>query len=57
MELAAAMGIFFIFITMLFVALAVFYPEWFGITGKKAHEVIEAQKETPPTNNEEPPNQ
>lgn len=45
MELVAAMGIFFILITMLFIGLAVFFPEWFGITGKKAHEVIAAQKD------------
>lgn len=44
MELAIGMTMFFIVITMIFVAIAVFLPEWIGITGKKAHEVISEQQ-------------
>lgn len=44
MELAIAMTMFFIVITMVFVAIAIFLPEWIGITGKKAHEVISEQQ-------------
>lgn len=44
MGLALAMGFFFIFITMIFVAIAVFLPEWLGITGKKAKQIIADQQ-------------
>lgn len=37
---------FFIFITLIFVAIAFFLPEWVGITGKKAQEIIKEQQET-----------
>ncbi|MGZ3768129.1 MAG: hypothetical protein ACXVCP_10750 [Bdellovibrio sp.] len=45
MELIISMGIFFIIITMVFVAVAVFLPEWMGITGKKAQKIIEEQQD------------
>ncbi len=35
MSLVIAMGIFFIACTVIFVAIAIFLPEWMGITGKK----------------------
>ena len=35
-----AMGSFFIFITVIFIVIAVFLPEWVGITGKKAQKNI-----------------
>lgn len=44
MELALGMTFFFIIITMIFVAVAIFLPEWIGITGKKAKEVISEQQ-------------
>lgn len=50
MEIGWIMFGFFIFITLLFIAVAFFLPEWVGITGKRAKEI---QKEhvaenTPP---------
>ncbi|MBL7557151.1 MAG: hypothetical protein JNM24_15100 [Bdellovibrionaceae bacterium] len=48
MDIIVGLGIFFIFITAIFIAVAFFFPEWLGITGKKAKEVIEShQSETP----------
>jgi hypothetical protein len=44
MELVLSMSIFFVIITMIFVAVAVFLPEWMGITGKKAKKIIEDQQ-------------
>ncbi|WP_413294457.1 hypothetical protein ACLSU7_04985 [Bdellovibrio sp. HCB185ZH] len=46
MELILSMSIFFVIITMIFVAVAVFLPEWMGITGKKAKKIIEEQQST-----------
>ncbi|WP_413587157.1 hypothetical protein [Bdellovibrio sp. HCB274] len=48
MNLFIAMSIFFVIITMIFVAIAVFLPEWMGITGKKAKQIIEDQQATHP---------
>ncbi|MGZ3774868.1 MAG: hypothetical protein ACXVCY_15775 [Pseudobdellovibrionaceae bacterium] len=45
MDLVITMGIFFIIVTMIFVAVAVFLPEWLGITGKKAHQIIAEQQD------------
>lgn len=42
MEVIVGLGIFFILITAVFIAVAVFLPEWLGITGKKAKEVMES---------------
>ncbi len=39
MEMIWIMFAFFIFVTILFVVLAVAFPEWFGITGKRALEI------------------
>ncbi len=48
MEVIVGLGIFFILITAVFIAVAVFLPEWLGITGKKAKEVMEShQAENP----------
>lgn len=44
MDLIWVMFIFFIFITILFVVLAMAFPEWFGITGKKALEIQKHQQ-------------
>jgi len=52
MEIAIAMGVFFLVCILVFVFIAIFLPEWVGITGKKAKDVmIEQQGEhtkTPP---------
>lgn len=45
MGLIIAMGIFFIVVTMIFVSVAVFLPEWMGITGKKAQQIIAEQQD------------
>ena len=39
MEIIVAMGFLFIFFTVVYVILAIYAPEWVGITGKKAHEI------------------
>ena len=43
MELFWVMGLFFIFVFVAFVVFAVFLPEWIGITGAKAREVMKEQ--------------
>ncbi|MBS1970673.1 MAG: hypothetical protein JSU04_10215 [Bdellovibrionales bacterium] len=48
MEIALVMGLFFLVCTMIFVFIAIFLPEWVGITGKKAHEVMREHVESPP---------
>jgi len=45
MELIWVMFAFFIFITILFIVLAVSFPEWFGITGNKALDIQKHQVE------------
>lgn len=47
MELIWIMLIFFTFITIIFVALAFAFPEWFGITGKKALDIQKHQQSKP----------
>ena len=44
MEMIWIMFAFFIFVTILFVVLAVAFPEWFGITGKRALEIQRHQE-------------
>lgn len=42
------MGAFFIFVTVVFLVIAIFLPEWVGITGKQARKNIrEAQGDEP----------
>ena len=56
MEIALAMGVFFLICILVFVFIALFLPEWIGITGKKAKDVMkehhesEESKEPPPLN-------
>ncbi|XGC81970.1 hypothetical protein ACES2L_05670 [Bdellovibrio bacteriovorus] len=45
MSLVLTMSIFFIIVTLIFIVIAVFLPEWMGITGKKAKKIIEEQQE------------
>lgn len=40
MEIIIGLAALFIFITIAFLVLAFFFPEWLGITGKKAKEVM-----------------
>jgi hypothetical protein len=47
MEIGWLMFGFFIFVTILFMAVAFFLPEWVGITGKKAQEIIKEQAGDP----------
>jgi hypothetical protein len=44
MELFWIMLGFFILITIVFCVFAYAFPEWFGITGKKAHEIQKHQE-------------
>lgn len=44
MDIIVALGIFFIIITAIFIAVAFFLPEWLGITGAKAKEVIQSHQ-------------
>lgn len=44
MELIWVLFAFFIVVTVLFIALALAFPEWFGITGKKALEIQKHQR-------------
>jgi hypothetical protein len=39
-----ALFAFFIFVSIAFVVLAILFPEWFGITGKKALEIQKHQQ-------------
>jgi hypothetical protein len=45
MDLIWVMFGFFTFITIVFVVFAFAFPEWIGITGKKAHEIQRHQTE------------
>ncbi|MCK6599374.1 MAG: hypothetical protein L6Q37_13495 [Bdellovibrionaceae bacterium] len=45
MEIIWIMGFFFIFVTFIFFVIAFFFPEWLGITGSKAKEVMRSHQE------------
>ncbi|MFZ3229369.1 MAG: hypothetical protein WA160_04125 [Pseudobdellovibrio sp.] len=45
MDLIWIMFGFFILVTIVFVVFAILFPEWIGITGKKAHEIQKHQHE------------
>jgi hypothetical protein len=45
MALVLTMTFFFIFVTLVFVSVTVFFPEVMGITGRKAKAIIAAQQE------------
>lgn len=45
MGLAFVMGLFFIFLFVAFVIVAIFLPEWVGITGNKAREIMSEQQD------------
>lgn len=44
MEIGWIMGIIFVFVTIIFLVVAFLLPEWVGITGKKAQEVMAEQQ-------------
>lgn len=46
MDIVLSMSIFFVIVTMIFIAIGVFLPEWMGITGKRAKKIIEEQQDT-----------
>ncbi len=54
MDLLWIMTGFFIFVTILFVVVAMVFPEWFGITGKKALEIQKHQREDEPPSDQKP---
>ena len=55
MEIGWLMFGFFVFVTLIFVAVAFFLPEWVGITGKKAQEYMkEHVGDEPPSSNSKP---
>lgn len=47
MAIGWIMAGFFVFVTLIFVAIAFFLPEWVGITGNKAKEIMKEQTENP----------
>lgn len=52
--MAIALCFFFIIMTAIFIAVAVFLPEWVGIAGKKSHDVtLEQQGETQSTSSDQ----
>lgn len=53
MDLIWVMFTFFIVVTMIFVIIGLFFPEWIGITGKKAHEIQRHQQQEVEANNED----
>ena len=44
MEIGWILGGLFVFVTIVFVVIAVFLPEWVGITGKKARQTMKEQQ-------------
>jgi lipopolysaccharide export LptBFGC system permease protein LptF len=44
MEIGWILAVFFIFVTLIFLIIAFFLPEWVGITGKKAQEIMKEQQ-------------
>ena len=44
MEIAGALALFFIFVVIVFLVLAFFLPEWVGITGNKAKDIMTHQQ-------------
>ena len=45
MDLIWIMFSFFVVVTAIFVVIGIFFPEWVGITGKKAHEIQRHQQQ------------
>lgn len=45
MEIGWLLFGFFLFVTMIFIAVAFFLPEWVGITGKKAQQLMKEHEQ------------
>ena len=54
MELFWILFFFFIIVTVVFVIIAFMFPEWVGITGKKALEIQEHQRGNDSSTSEKP---
>ncbi len=54
MDLIWVMFAFFILVTVISIVLAIVYPEWFGITGKRALEIRKHQEGDQEENKENP---
>jgi hypothetical protein len=48
MNIALAMSVFFLVCFLVYVFIAIFVPEWVGITGRKAKSVLHEHREEPP---------
>ncbi len=48
MEIAWMLGLLFVFVTGVFIVIALMFPEWVGITGKVAKEFEKQQRGDPP---------
>lgn len=54
MDIALVMGLFFLICTVVFFMIVIFLPEWVGITGSKAREVMAEQEQQSQTQEEKP---
>lgn len=54
MEIGWILGGIFVLTTIAFMALAVFFPEWVGITGKTARETMKEQQGDKPPSQTDP---
>ncbi len=52
--MALALTVFFIVVTILFIVIAFYFPEWVGITGKKAQQYIREHEQEAPPENQDP---
>ena len=52
MSIGWILGGIFIFVTLIFIAICVFLPEWVGITGKKARQNLKDHQEENPEKTE-----
>ncbi|MBK9323481.1 MAG: hypothetical protein IPM97_11170 [Bdellovibrionaceae bacterium] len=54
MEVGLTLSVFFLICTLIFVFIAIFLPEWVGITGKKAKSIMEEQQDSDPVVKKDP---
>ncbi len=57
MEIIIVMGVLFIFFTVVYIVLAIYAPEWVGITGKKAHEINQSHHSEEASDNKPDPSE
>jgi len=48
MDITWMMGIFFVFLAFVYIALVIFVPEWVGIQGRTARKIEESHTGQPP---------